>query len=93
MSDKAVPLFPPYPGKEQQVNIKQTEDWVKRGFVGWDRDELFNYFIAGGGSKEEFDYHWNLLIRDGEDILSSVSDHKYYTAGGSVTYLISAKKP
>jgi ubiquinone/menaquinone biosynthesis C-methylase UbiE len=52
LSDKAVPLFPPYVSKEQQASVNLLKDWVARGFVGWDRDELFSYFTAGGGRRE-----------------------------------------
>ena len=93
ISDKAVPFFPPYSSTEQRVNIQQMREWVARGFVGWDRDELLMYFLAGGGKKEQFDQDWKALDQDARDALQSIEEGTYHSAGGCLTYLISAKKP
>lgn len=93
LSDKAVSFISPYASKDQQVNIQQMKDWAKREFIGWDRDEVFGYFVAGGGQKEEFDRYHKLLLRDAEATIQAVGDGTYHSAGGGLTYLIAAQKP
>ena len=93
LSDKAVPFFAPYSTKEQQVNIQMMEDWNKRGFIGWDRDELYGYFIAGGGTELEFDHFFNLIKKDNAEVLKTIKTGGYHSAGGGIFYLISAEKP
>ncbi len=66
LSDKASPLFSPYSSREQQVNVQHTRDWTKRKFIGWDRNEVLSYFIAGGGHADEFGRLQKLLIKDSE---------------------------
>lgn len=51
LSDKTTPFFPPYETAEQQVNLQQIKEWSQKGFLGWDKPDMKNYFIAGGGSK------------------------------------------
>lgn len=92
LSDKATPFFFPYSSKEQQVNIQQMKDWAKRKFIGWDRNEVFGYFIAGGGRPDEFDRYFSILIKDNEQTLRAIENGTYHCAGGTVTYLIAAQK-
>lgn len=93
LSDKTVPLFPPYSSKEQQVYIQQTRDWAKRGFIGWDRKEVFDYFIAGGGREDEFERYFEMFIKESEEMIKAIDQATYHSAGGAVTYLIAAQKP
>ena len=93
LSDKAVPCLPPYSSQEQQANVQQTKEWAKRGFIGWDRDELLAYYLAGGGCRDEFDRYVKLLGQDGEDTVKAMETGTYHTGGGCLTYLIAAVKP
>ncbi len=93
LSDKAVPFFPPYSSKEQRINIEQIRDWAKRKFIGWDRDEVLSYFIAGGGQKKEFDRYYDQMLKDGEEAIQAMDKGTYHTGGGALTYLIAAQKP
>lgn len=93
MSDKAVPFFPPYSSKEQQVNIQQLKEWTGRGFIGWDREEVRGYFIAGGGRSDEFDRYFELHTQDNKEMVDAIETGTFHCAGGAVTYLVSAQKP
>ncbi|MFN7684486.1 MAG: class I SAM-dependent methyltransferase [Oligoflexia bacterium] len=93
LSDKAVPLFAPYSSKEQQVYVQQMKDWSKRRFIGWDRDEVRGYFLAGGGCEDEFDRSYSLMIRDNEEAVKAIDHGTYHSAGGGIFYLVAARKP
>lgn len=93
LSDKATPIFPPYSTKEQKVNIQQTKEWTSRGFIGWDREEVREYFLAGGGREVEFDRYHELLLQDAKETLQAIEKGTYHSAGGGLTYLIAAQKP
>lgn len=93
LSDKATPIHSPYLSAEQQAYIIQTRDWTKRGFIGWDHDEVFNYYLAGGGKSAEFEYYFSLFAKDNEDILRSIDKNEYHCGGGAVAYLTAAQKP
>lgn len=92
LSDKASPLFAPYSSKEQQAIVEELKDWTKKRFVGWDREELRRYFVAGGGEEKLFELYWNLLLKDSEDVVRAMGEGSFHTAGGGVSYLIAAQK-
>ena len=93
LSDKTNPLIPPYSTKEQQVHIQQLRDWVERGFIGWNRQEALEYFVAGGGEVSEFEHYLKLLTRDQIETLKAIDEGTFHSAGGCVSYLIGAQKP
>jgi SAM-dependent methyltransferase len=92
VSDKAVPLYPPYASREQQVNIELTREWAGRGFVGWEREELKIYYLAGGGEPEKFDHYYNQALQDGKETVRAIDAGEYHSAGGGIFYLICAQK-
>jgi ubiquinone/menaquinone biosynthesis C-methylase UbiE len=93
LSDKATPFFAPYTSEDQQVNIQQMREWTKRKFIGWDREEVQEYFLAGGGSRTEFERYFQMILQDNEKVLGAMQNGTYHTSGGAITYLISARKP
>lgn len=92
LSDKPQPFVPPYATPAEQANIRQMRDWVERGFVGWDREEVLGYFLAGGGRKEEFERHHELQLQDLRDALAAIDSGTYHSAGGALTYLVAGQK-
>lgn len=90
-SDKGQPIFPPYMSPDQKASLALYREWVERQFIGWDRDEVRGYFLAGGGSEAEFERLYAMQVRDGEEIIKAVDAGTYHTAGGGVFYLISAR--
>jgi ubiquinone/menaquinone biosynthesis C-methylase UbiE len=92
VSDKAAPLFPPYASREQQVAIRQMREWAEREFVGWDRKEMEQYYLAGGGDPARFEYYWRQGLKDAHDTIAAIDEGAYHGGGGCVTYLVSARK-
>lgn len=92
LSDKALPLFPPYLRPEQQSLLRQLREWKDRKFVGWDRDETWRYYIAGGGDPARFETFYQSLLQSGAEMLQAVEASTYHSAGGAVMYLIAGQK-
>ena len=93
ISDKAIPYFAPYDSPEQRANIQQMRDWAKREFVGWDRDEMERYYLAGGGDPARFEHHWTQGLKDAQVAVQAIEEGRYHSAGGGIFYVISARKP
>lgn len=93
ISDKPQPLFPPYSPKDQQINIQQMRAWAQAGFIGWDQEELRQYFVAGGGGEDEFSRYTECFLRQDRRTLEAIDAGTYYSAGGGLMYLVSAQKP
>lgn len=92
LSDKAIPFFSPYLTAEQKANIRQFRDWAQREFLGWDREVMKSYYLAGGGNPMKFDYYWSQGLKDAQEALKAIDQGSYHSAGGMITYLISARK-
>lgn len=84
-TDKAFAVMPPYATPAEQVMVEQTKDWAQRNFWIWDQEDTHKYFIAGGGSEEEFIQLWDEVIEINKKLLSSIDEGQYCTAGGCIT--------
>lgn len=92
LSDKTFSLFPPYQSLEQQVLKQQDLDWIKENFWIWNRKESQRFFIAGGGTSQEFEFYWQQVISENQDREIALLNNKFYTTSGSILYLVSGRK-
>ncbi len=91
-SDKASALIPPYETTEQKVNAAQMMDYLDKGILTWDAEETRRYFLAGGGEAETFERIWEQQLSAGAEVLESIRQRRYHTAGGRVFYLVCGRK-
>jgi len=91
LSDKAAQMIPPYDDDEQKALLNQVEDSKKDELWIWDKQDTKRYFLAGGGTEEEFDSLWEKLM-SGTEQKSETKNNTFHTAGGVIFYLISGKK-
>jgi SAM-dependent methyltransferase len=93
LSDKAVAMFAPYETDEQrefvaaEIESDRTQMWV------WPREQARRYFLAGGGTAEDFATGWDRRITEIRETVSAIAASTYHTAGGSILYLIAGKRP
>lgn len=92
LSDKASAMQPPYECHEQMAYVQQMKEWYDQELFIWTRDETKTYYLAGGGTAVEFDEMWEYLKRRYQMQLEAIAKRKYFSAGGHVFYLVSARK-
>jgi len=92
-TDKAFNVLPPYDIEDQRIMLEQTKNWAERNFWIWDKKETYTYFLAGGGNVEEFENLWAEVIKINVKLLDFIRNKRYVTAGGSICYIIFARKP
>lgn len=92
LSDKTSPLFPPYACEEQQIFIKQLEEWYKDDMMMWDKKETKQYYLAGGGKIEDFEELWGFFRERFLLRIEAIRNNTYATSGGSLLYLVSGRK-
>jgi ubiquinone/menaquinone biosynthesis C-methylase UbiE len=86
LSDKVIPMYPPYETAEQQATLQQ---WARAKSFGNDKA----YFKAAGrGYLEFYELYHQKYSGAGERILSSLENEEYHAAGGAIMYLISGTK-
>ena len=92
LSDKTSAVFPPYEGTEQQTLIAHARDMSTTEVWMWPREESERYFVAGGGSPDDFSETWDFIVRNDGGFDKGVANATYHTAGGAVMYLVSGRK-
>lgn len=93
LNDRASPLFPPYPGRAQEVLKEQVLAWDERDFWYWGHDQTKRYFLAGGGTEEEFERLWRAGLAGSHEVAASLRAGREHQAGGAIGYVISGRKP
>lgn len=93
LNDRSSPLFPPYAGRAQQVLRQQVLEWDERDFWCWGYEQTRRYFLAGGGSEEDFERLWKVGLAGSHEVAAALRAGKEHQAGGTMGYLISGRKP
>jgi SAM-dependent methyltransferase len=93
VSDKALPMLPPYDTDEQRILAKAYAEEAEYGGWGWSRDETRRYYLAGGGSEAEFDGAWERRVVEYNAVLTSIEDGTFTALGLPILYLIAGRRP
>lgn len=93
IADKAAMLVPPYHRPDQRVLRDYALKEAADNTWGWHRADARRYFIAGGGSDDEFDRAWEARIREIHQRADAITNHSLHTAGGRLLYIVAASKP
>jgi SAM-dependent methyltransferase len=88
-SDRAASLFPPYDKPAQQATIEQD----RQSPTGpWDRHELRQLVLAGGGTDEFFETVFDELLEKFACEQQAIADGSFHAGFGSITYLVAGRK-
>ncbi|MEN7551783.1 methyltransferase domain-containing protein [Rapidithrix thailandica] len=91
LSDKAIPMYPPYERQEQVATLKQ---WGNTTHPDLQPESDYKYFEAFGGRYLDFYENYQKKYQGaGEDFLNSLVHQQYHAAGGAVMYIVSGTKP
>ena len=88
VNDKASMMIAPYEGAEQRAHIEQRAEFIDQGlWWGISRAQALEYFVAGGGSQDEFASIWPRLLERQRAELESIQAGELHTAGGQIQYI------
>lgn len=96
LSDKTSPLLPPYATPEERALVAELHDTMaqdRSASWGWTTKEAERYWHAGGGDPALFQAQWQRCRSVEEACAESLTSGSFHSAGASVMYLISARKP
>ncbi|MFO7550209.1 MAG: methyltransferase domain-containing protein [Haliea sp.] len=91
LSDKAIPLFPPYSTAEQRALLADTHLWFESA-PDFSKAQAQQFFIAGGGDPAAFESHWSQELASRDSYLNAIREQDYHCAGGALMYLVSGRK-
>lgn len=90
--DKACSLIPPYDTIEKQIRAKELLSLIDNSLSEYDYNQMLKYFIAGGGTKENFNMYWDLQKEETKKIKQAILEEKYIMPGGALMYIVTGKK-
>jgi len=93
LSDKAMPIIPPYHSEEMRVRVVQMINWIESGEAGFGYDENLRYYLAGGGKKDDFEVYWKRVSLYKLSMLKKLKQEEFISAGGSVMYVVAGQVP
>jgi SAM-dependent methyltransferase len=92
-SDKTSTLFPPYESEEQQaLRTAELENAGLELWV-WPKNQAKRYFLAGGGTAEQFETGWTERLNENHRIAAAITASTFHGAGGVVQYVIAGRRP
>lgn len=91
LSDKVVPLYPPYAKAEQRAVLDALEQWYAGG-VDFSREEARQRFLASGGAAGEFEAAWAGELARRQKYREAVRTGTYDDAGACLMYLVAGTK-
>jgi ubiquinone/menaquinone biosynthesis C-methylase UbiE len=91
-ADRPAVLFPPYDTPAQKALIEQDQQWKNSATGPWDRDDLRKLVLLGGGSEAFFETVFAEVVEKFRSEQAAISAKTFHASGGSINYLISARK-
>jgi SAM-dependent methyltransferase len=92
-ADRAFSFVPPYLSEAEKAGIDAWRDIVERRLWLGDEAKCRRFYLAGGGHEDDFPERWDLLMRFFQRSFRELEAGRHASAGGSLFYLISARKP
>lgn len=93
LSDKASAVLPRRTTPGQAAALAEAEDWLKRDFWIWDKEETLSYFRAGGGKPAEFAGLWANAMDLRRRSVRAAREDRLYGVEAGLQFLISGRKP
>ena len=91
LSDKVLPMYPPY-NTTAQVAVLATIEKLFSSGMDLSRDEVRKNYLAGGGSEAEFERQWARGMAQRKAYLDAVNKRTCDYAGGTLMYLVSGTR-
>jgi SAM-dependent methyltransferase len=93
LNDKGDIFLPPYDTAAQRAVLEERADFKNRDFWIWSREDTHRYFLAGGGSDQDFDALWSAAVGGGDKIDKAIAERTYASSGAGINYLVAGRKP
>ena len=92
-ADRPASLFPPYDPPAQKALVEQDQEWKDSATGPWNKEDLRRLILLGGGDEHFFETGFAELVETFHREQKAIADRTFDTAGGSINYLVSARKP
>jgi SAM-dependent methyltransferase len=92
-NDRPASLFPSYAGPAQKALVEQESQWKNSATGPWKKEDLRELFLRGGGDETFFETVFADIVEKYRCEQKAIAAGTFHAAGGSINYLVSARKP
>ena len=92
-NDRPAPLIPPYASPDQKALVEQESQWKNAATGPWNQTDLRQLFLQGGGSESLFESAFADTVQKYQAEQRALAEGRFHAAGGTLSYLVSARKP
>lgn len=92
-NDRAWVLEPPYARPQEREALADLRRDVAEGVYGWERSEARRYYLAGGGTAEEFERDYAALLEDDRQVLRLCEDGAWTELTAFAGLVAAGRKP
>ncbi len=93
LSDRALPLAPPYAAPEQRAQLAAIARWQAEGSGPADRAEFAADLAAGGADAASIERGWQLMLDGVAEADRAIAERRYHAAGGGLFYIVAGRVP
>jgi SAM-dependent methyltransferase len=91
-SDKTTMLLPPYASAEAQALVSEAEAMDRQEFWIWNREDTRRYFLADGGTAEDFEDLWRRALARERFLLTGLRARTLDQTTAPTLLLVSGRK-
>ncbi len=92
-NDRPAPLFPPYASSDQKALLQQERQWEACATGPWDKPDMRQLWLKGGGVEANFESAFDDIHGKYRAEQKALKEGSLHASGGSINYLVSARKP
>jgi SAM-dependent methyltransferase len=91
LSDRALPLLPPYGAPEQRAVLAAMERWQTDGTGPFERAEFAADLVAGGADAAMIERAWQGMLDSTAASARAVAERRLHAAGGGLFYIVAGR--
>jgi SAM-dependent methyltransferase len=91
-SDRASAFLPPYTDPSAAAQKAELLAFAARDFWNWDKEDTQRFFLAGGGTQQEFDAAWATVRATALEVAQAVRAGTEEQVGSGAFFLVSGRR-
>lgn len=93
VNDRAGTMIPPYASAAERASVEDARSRDARGFWNWSEAETRRFFLAGGGTEEDFAGVFARGLAQRRSLVEGIDAGRYHGVQGGMFFLVGGRRP
>jgi SAM-dependent methyltransferase len=93
MNDRPWVMAPPYASLQEQTHLDDLRASAAERVHGWERDEARRYYLAGGGTPEDFEADYDAVLKADLRELDAIARGTHFELNAPAMLIASGRRP